>query len=1087
MTPRPDSQTPTGQRLASLSVAKRAFVQRLLGDRERTKPGLERIPRRPLETTVPCSLAQRRLWIQEQLTPSLPVYNETYLHRVPAPLDIEALRCALDQVVRRHEVLRTCFAVEEGEPVQCVMPPFSVVLPVVGLRERASAERERELARLIRDHAESPFALDRLPLLRALLIVGADGEGLLVLTLHHLLFDGWSKGVLAAEIDASYDACRQGKPNPLPNLPIQYGDHAVWQRRWLTAAVLGEQRRDWSEHLAGVSELELFADHRRPARPSFRGGLKTFAVPDRTYRELVALAHHHGVTLFVVLMAAFQALLARYSGQDDFAIGVPLANRTRGELEPLIGFFVNLLPFRCRADGNLRFLELVDRVRDEAAYVLARQDAPFERIAETLDVPRDPGRAPLFHVVFQCLDTPRLAAVSANAGPPVLDSGWAKFDLRLDMCPGPRALEGYLEFSTDLYGGETVDRMIGHLVTLLQSAASDPQTRVAELCLLTPGEETWIVQSAHGAVRDYPRHVGVHALVERRAAEAPDRVAVCASGRGITYDDLNRRANRLARWLRDQGARPGRFAAICLPRSAGQVIAALAVLKTGAAYVALDPAHPPQRLGQLLADSGACAVVTDASGVLRLGPRATASLPLDRDEGDLAALSPANLGVPVESSSAAYLIHTSGSTGRPLGVVVEHRSLMNLVNWHVREYQLRSGDRCALAAAPAFDASVWEIWPTLAAGASLVVVPEDVLALPDRIPRWLASEGIDLAFLPTPIAESLFEAEWPAGLRLRALLTGGDRLMAPPSRPLPFPVVNHYGPTENTVVSTCATVVPGAQGPPAIGSAIQNVQAYVLDACAGLAPVGVPGELYLGGASLASGYWNQPEATRECFAETRFGRLFRTKDRVRLRRDGQLEFLGRSDEQVKIRGCRVGPCEVETVLVSHPAVSQALVVAGQDPSGQRTLIAYVVPTPATPATTLIPRLREHLRDRLPTYMIPSAFVILDRLPLTPSGKVNRRALPEPEQGVAEAASRAVRPRTLLEHQIAAVWQQVLGVERVGIDENFFDLGGHSLLMVRLHGILKNRLGVACSIMDLLRYPTVRFMSQFVRQQATHAE
>jgi amino acid adenylation domain-containing protein len=1087
MIPRPDSHAATGQRLASLSDAKRAFVQRLLGDRDRPRPGLERIPRRPLETSVPCSPAQRRLWIQEQLTPALPVYNETYLHRVPAPLEIDALQRALDQIVRRHEVLRTCFAVEEGEPVQCVMPPFSVALPVVRLRERASTQREHEVARLIRDHAGTPFALDRLPLLRALIIVGADGDGLLVLTLHHLVFDGWSKGVLAAEIDASYDAIRQGNPNPLPNLPIQYGDHAVWQRRWLTAAILREQRRDWREHLAGVSELELFTDHRRPARPSFRGGLKTFAVPDSTYRELVALAHHHGVTLFVVLMAAFQALLARYSGQDDFAIGVPLVNRTRAELEPLIGFFVNLLPFRCRADGNPLFLELVDRVRDEAAYVLVRQDAAFEQIVEALEVPRHPGRTPLLHIIFQCLDTPRLAAVSPNTGPPVLDSGWAKFDLRLDMCPAPRALEGYLEFSTDLYDSETVDRMIGHFVTLLKSAASDPQTRLAELRLLTPGEETWIVQNAHGPVRDYPRHVEVHALVERRTAEAPDRVAVYASGRAITYDDLNHRANRLARWLRDQGARPGRFVAICLPRSAEQVIAVLAVLKTGAAYVPLDPAHPPQRLGQLLADCGACAVVTDVSGMLRLGPRATATFPLDRDEGYLAALSHTNLGVPVESSSAAYLIYTSGSTGSPLGVVVEHRSLMNLVDWHVSQYQLRPGDRCLLAAAPGFDASVWEIWPTLAAGASLVVVPDDVLALPCRIPQWITSKAIDLAFLPTPIAESLFGAEWPADIRLRALLTGGDRLMTPPSRPLPFPVVNHYGPTENTVVSTSATVVPGAQGPPAIGPPIQNVHAYVLDACAGLAPLGVPGELYLGGASLASGYWNQPEATRECFAETRFGRLFRTKDLVRLRRDGQLEFLGRIDEQVKIRGCRVGPCEVETVLVSHSAVSQSLVVAGRDQSGQKTLIAYVVPTPATRATMLIPRLREHLRDRLPAYMIPSVFVILDRLPLTPNGKIDRRALPEPKQSVAGAASRAARPRSLLEHRIAAVWQQVLGVDRVSIDENFFDLGGHSLLMVRLHGLLKNRLGVACSIMDLLRYPTVRLMSQFVRQQATHGE
>jgi amino acid adenylation domain-containing protein len=1084
MNPRPDSQTAAGERFARLSATKRAFVQRLLGDGEPPSRGLDRIRRRPVDATVPCSLAQRRLWIQEQLTPDLPVYNETYLHRISPPVDVQALQQTLDEIVRRHEALRTCFASDDGEPVQRVMPPFSVSLSVVRSSERVRNGRGPEVARLIRDHAAIPFRLARVPLLRALLVIGADDDALLVMIVHHLVFDGWSKRVLAAEIDAAYDARRTGTRYPLPELPIQYGDYALWQRRSLTTAILGEQRRDWLEHLAGVSELDLFADRPRPARPSFRGALKTFTVPDGLYGEIVALAQQCGVTLFVVLAAGFQALLARYSGQADFTIGVPLANRTRGEVESLIGLFVNLLPFRCRCGGNPRFLELVDRVRVEAAYVLARQDASFEGIADGLDVRRDPGRVPLVDVVFQCLDSPKLANGSSNAGPPVVDHGWAKFDLRLDMCPGPDGLQGYLEFSTDLYDGETIDRMIGHFLTLLQSAVSDPQARLADLRMLTRSEETRIIGMASGPVHDYPRHVAVHRVVERRAAEAPDRIAVCASGRAITYDRLNRQANRLARWLGEQGARQGRFVAICLPRSAEQVIAALAVLKTGAAYVALDPAHPRERLRQLLEDSGACAVVTDASGESRLGPRRIASFALDRDEADLAAFGPTNLDVVGDSASAAYLMYTSGSTGTPLGVVVAHRGLTNLIDWHIREYRLGPSDRCALAAAPGFDASVWETWPTLAAGASLVVMPAEVLALPEQIPQWLASEAIVLSFLPTPIAERLLDAEWPAGVRLRALLVGGDRLSAAPARPLPFTVVNHYGPTENTVVSTCAPVSADTQGPPVIGLPIQNVQVYVLDADAGLAPVGVPGELWVGGANLASGYLNQPEATRESFADTRFGRLFRTGDRVRLRRDGQLDFLGRVDDQLKIRGCRVAPREVETVLMSHPAVVQALVLAGRDRRDQRVLIAYVVPTAATRATPLTAELRAYLSDRLPAYMYPAAFVILDRLPLTPNGKIDRRALPVPAVGAVTGAARAVRPRTPVEQQMAALWQQVLGIERVGIDENFFDVGGHSLLMVRLHGLLKHRLGVACSIMDLLKNPTVRSMSRFLRRQAT---
>jgi amino acid adenylation domain-containing protein len=882
--------------------------------------------------------------VLNQFQPDSPHYNESFVERLQFQLDVAALHRTLNEIVRRHGALRTTFQTIDGEPVQVVAPTLTIPLPVSDLGAVPPAQREGVARDLAREEAQIPFDLSVGPPLRARLFRLAATDFILLVSIHHIVSDAWSFALFVWELDVLYRAFAAGLPSPLPEPPSQYADYTIWQRSQLDDGTLGRQLSYWTAQLAGLTPLDLPTDHLRPPVPSFRGSSVTFRVPDGCLAGLGDLGRREGGTLFMTLLAGLAVLLHRYTGQDDFAIGVPVANRDRREFEGVIGFFINLLVMRIDCSGNPSFRELFGRVRGTTLAAYSNQHVPFESLVEHLHPNRDPSRHPLVQITCQYLKQAGIED-SPLTRPENVEMGTVKFDLRLDFVELPQGLTGYLEYSTDLFSDTTAARMARHLSTVLENAAATPDAAIADLAVM-PEEERWLSVVGWNRTETELAAGCAHVLFEDRARAEPSLPAVCDPGRAVTYGELDRRANQLARLLQRQGVRPDVPVAVCLERSVELIVAKLAVLKAGGAYLPLDPVYPKKRLEELLAGAGVRVVVTRERFLDRLVGAAEYWC-VDRDASEIGRMDEAGVTSPVRADNLAYIIFTSGSTGRPRAVAVEHRSLTNLIRWHLRTYAVTAADRATQVASPAFDASVWEIWPYLACGASLHVPADGTLADPDALLKWLASERITMSFLPTPLAEAVLELDCPPGLRLRALLTGGDQLRRAPQKPLPFRLVNHYGPTENTVVTTYAPVESDGTTPP-IGRPIDNVRVYVLDRHGHLAPVGVPGELCVAGVGLARGYYRQPELTAARFVENHLEpgagtRLYKTGDLVRFRADGNLEFLGRLDEQVKVRGFRVERGEIEAVLGRHPGVRECSVVAREDAPGEKRLVAYVVP------------------------------------------------------------------------------------------------------------------------------------------------
>ncbi len=919
---------------------KRQLLMRLVGAQATgTRPAL-------------LSYAQQRLWFLDQLVSGNPFYNESSAVRLMFPVNVGALRESLNEIVRRHEALRTTFHTVAGGPVQRIAPALVLELPVVDLRHLPAPEREAQALRLAREEARRAFDLSRGPLIRTSLLRLGPDDHVFLLAMHHIICDGWSMQVFFDELKTLYAAFCAGQPSPLPPLAIQYADFAVWQRNWLRGPVLETQLSYWKRQLANLPPLQLPTDRPRPAVPDFLGGRQLLRVPQTVWRAFEELCERESVTPFMALLAAFQTLLFRYSGQEDIAVGSPIANRNRAEVEGLIGFFVNTLVLRTDLSGNPTFRELVARVREVALGAYTHQDLPFEKLVEELQPERDLSRNPLFQVTFQLLSASTERVPDQVLRSVELDMQTSKFDLRCDMWKGADGLEGHIEYSADLYEAPTIDRMARHFEILLEGIAAGPDQRLSELPLLSPVERHAILVGWNETAAPYAREGSVHQKFEEQARRFPEALAVAVGAKNLTYGELNRRANRLAHYLIGRGVGRGVLVALCLERSLELVLGALAVVKAGGAYVPLDPAYPPERLAMMLRDCQAPMVLTKERWARRVPLQGAERLMLDTEWSRVRG-SEENPPLRVDSSSLAYVIFTSGSTGRPRGVELRHGGLTNLVRWHQLEYAVTPSDRATLFATPAFDASVWEIWPYLASGASLHIPDEETHASPAKLVRWLAQQEITLCFLPTPVAEQALDEDWPEGVRLRALLTGGDKLHRGPRRPLPFRVVNHYGPTEYTVVATFAPVDPirDADSSPPIGRPISNTQAYVLDRYLNPVPVGVPGELHLVGDGLARGYLNRSELTAEKFIPNPFDRrrpgalMYKTGDLVRYRPDGNLEFLGRIDQQVKLRGIRVELGEIEFVLREHPAVQEALVLVRDDAATGKALVAYVVPRP----------------------------------------------------------------------------------------------------------------------------------------------
>ncbi|MCA1612743.1 MAG: amino acid adenylation domain-containing protein [Acidobacteria bacterium] len=944
--------------LSGLSPAKRKLLAERLRQEaargaEQRPAGMPPIKRVPRGDPLPLSFAQQRLWFLHQLEPESAAYNMPEAVRLRGQLEVAVLRQTLGELVRRHEVLRTTFTVADGEPFQVIAPPQPFGLPVVDLSDLPEAAREAEARRLAAEEAWRPFDLRRGPVMRAgLLRLGAE-EHVLLLTLHHIVSDGWSVSILVNELATLYNAFSKGEPSPLREMPIQYADFAVWQREWLAGETLERQLSYWQKQLGNnLPTLDLPTDKPRPPAQSFRGARHLFTVPHGLTQELRQLGQREGASLFMTLTAAFQLLLSRYSGMTDIAVGTPIANRTRVETEGLVGFFVNTLVLRGDLSGDPRFRGLLRRVREAALEAYAHQDLPFEKLVERLYPRRDPSRNPLVQVILElknmptrALELPKLQ-ISAQE----YEGQVTRFDLECHLMETPAALKGIMVYSRDLFEPATIARLTGHFLTLLQAVAADPEQRLSRLPLVSASERRQLLVDWNETARDDPAPRRVHEMVAAQARRAPHSLAVADESQQLSYQEFDRRANQLARHLQKLGVGPEVAVAVCMEPSVEMLVGLLGVLKAGGAYLPLDPQYPHDRLTFMLDDVQAPLLLTQERLTDTIPAHWSQVVSLDSDWGLIAEESEDELTNQAAAENLAYVIYTSGSTGTPNGVGCTHGGLSNLVAWHRGAFDVSPDDRAPQLAGTAFDASVWEVWPYLAAGASIHLPPAETRANPAQLKDWLLSKAITVAFLPTPLAERMLPLDWPREAALRLVLTGGDRLHQYPSAALPFKLVNNYGPTENTVVTTSGLVPPQASADPLppIGRPIDNTKVYLLDKHLEPVPPGAAGELYVGGRGLARGYHNRPGLTASRFVPDPFGgaagaRLFKTGDLARYLPDGSIDFLGRLDTQVKIRGFRIEPGEIEAVLSQHPIVGEALVVAHDETPPEKRLVAYVVP------------------------------------------------------------------------------------------------------------------------------------------------
>ena len=1035
------------------------------------------------------SFAQQRLWFLDQLEPESPLYNIPQAFRMSGALNLAALRQTFEAIVARHEALRTTFSAIEGIPMQCIAEKESISLPVVDLTGLPKADREGEITRLVAEESRRPFDLARGPLLRVTLLRLGDEEHILLLTMHHIVSDGWSMGILVQEMASLYEAFSHRTIPSLPALPIQYADFAEWQREWLQGEVLETQTSYWKKQLGGnLPFAAVPADHPRPMIQTYRGKRKAFAVSKSLHEALKALSQREGVTLFMTLLAAFQALLHRYTGQDDIIVGSPIANRNRLEIEGLIGFFVNTLVLRTDLSGNPTFRELLVRVREVALGAYVHQDLPFEKLVEELHVPRDLSYNPLFQVMFILQNAPLepLQLSGLTLSPLVVDTDTAKFDVTLELAEGPGGLTSSIEYNTDLFDSDTIERMAGHFQTLLEGIVANPDARVSELPLLTEAERHQLLVDWNKTETDYPRDKCIHELFEAQVERTPDANALVFEGKQLTYGELNRRANQLAHYLRKLGVGPEVLVGICMERSLEMVVGLLGILKAGGAYVPLDPAYPKERLAFMMEETGISVLLTQRRMTPVIPACTLRMLCLDSDWDAVAGEDGENMPAWSRAETLAYVVYTSGSTGTPKGVEVIHRGVVRLV---VRtNYATLDGKETFLQLAPiSFDASTFELWAPLLNGATCVVYSTDVPSA-HQLAEVIRRHSVSTLWLTASLFNAVIDEDPRALQGVSQLLIGGEQLSAPHVRRahegLPrTQIINGYGPTENTTFTCCysipqrfahdTTMIP-------LGRPIANTKVYILDKHLQPVPVGVPGELYTGGDGLARGYLNHPELTAEKFIPDPFSavpgaRLYRTGDLARYLPDGNIEFLGRIDHQVKIRGFRIELGEIESVLGQHPGVRQATVLAREDEAGDKRLVAYVVPASEAPPT--IRELRRYLGQKLPEYMIPSLFVSLNTLPLTPNGKVDRHALPAPEHTRPELEETYAAPRTPVEQSLAEIWANVLGLEQVGVSDNFFELGGHSLMAVQLFARIRKWAGIDLPLAILFRSPTIKALAE----------
>jgi amino acid adenylation domain-containing protein len=1060
-----------------------------MGSKSSDLMAVPRIPRRVNRDSIPLSFAQQRLWFLDQLEPNSHLYNVPMAVRLTGTPSFEALQKSFNAILARHEALRTIFVAVDGNPLQVIGESRFVEFLVTDLTCQPLSEREAKLQCLLKEQVRRPFNLSADLMLRASLVRLGEEEYLLLLVMHHIASDGWSRGVLFREIAALYQAFSTGESYPLPELSIQYADYAVWQQQWLQGEILARQLSYWKKQLSGIPLLEVPTDRPRPVVQTFRGARHSLVLPKGLVDGLKQLSRREGVTLFITMLAAWQTLLHRYTGQQDIPIGSPIAGRNDVETEGLIGFFVNTLVLRTDLSADPTFKQLIARVRTVALEAYEHQDLPFEKLVEELHPDRDQSHSPLFQVMFafQNLPVQALALSGLTLSPVEVDSEMAKFDLTLLIEDPAGKLKAVLEYNTDLFDGDTIKRMLGHYQTLLEGIVANPERKVSELPLLTEAERHQLLVEWNDTKREYPRDKCIHDLFEEQAEKTPDAVAIVFEDEQLTYRELNGKANQLAHHLRTLGVGPEVLVGICVERSVEMVVGLLGILKAGGAYVPLDPEYPKERVAFMLEDTKASVLLTQERLLGDLPEPDGRVICLDRDWAAIAEESEGNPESGVTAENLAYVIYTSGSTGKPKGVMIQHASLVNYL-WGFNDHSVGGNvQTLPTTTKPTFDASLKQLFAPFLRGDHVWIIPDDVAQEPAKVYQALASRaGASLncvgSFWHAILAvTNSSEIAMPA-VDLSSLLLGGESI----SRQLVertfsvFPslaVWNLYGPTEATANATIGKIVLG--GRVTLGRPLPNVEIFILDSRLRPVPIGVPGELYIGGECLARGYLNRPELTAEKFITHSFDgeparRLYRTGDLARYLSDGNIEFLGRIDDQVKIRGYRIELGEIESVLCQHSGVREAVVVAREDVPGDKRLVAYLV---AASQNCSVSELRDFLKAKLPEHMIPSAFMFLEALPLMSNGKVDRKTLPVPDQIRPELEESFVAPRTAVEEILAEIWAELLKVERVGVHDNFFDLGGHSLLAAQLISRVRDAFHVEVPLRSLFEAPTAAGLAE----------
>ncbi|WP_442591970.1 amino acid adenylation domain-containing protein [Pedobacter sp. AW31-3R] len=1018
------------------------------------------------------SSSQRRLWVLNQLSPGNVAYNMPDALFFEGELNELVLEQSFAALISRHEILRTTFREDASGEVRQYIHPASeskFVLERKDLWEEPDQVHDQVHATL-----QSPFDLAEGPLLRASLYRLEENRWLFSYAMHHIISDGWSMGVLITELLAFYNAFLHGMENPYQPLAIQYKDYACWQQSELQNGSLVLHKNYWLEQFSGeLPVLELPADRIRPAIKTYNGAFLASHVSAERTKEINKLCRDQGCTLFMGLLAIVNTLLYRYSGQQDIVIGSPVAGREHTDLEGQIGFYLNTLALRSRFSGSDRFTELLTKVRELTLAAYEHQAYPFDELVDELNLQRDLSRSPLFDVMLVLQNAPDGGA-AGNSLEGMLISPYqeakrqnSKFDLSFICFESVEGLSIALEYNNDIYSADWISRFEAHFQQLISAIIASPGDALDQLNLLSAAERLQLLETFNDTNAVYPVAGTAISLFEKQVLLNPARPAVFSGGLELSYEELNRQSNRLTAYLTDvHGIGPGDLAGVCLERSEQLVISILAVLKTGAAYVPVDPAYPVERINYMQQDSG-CKVMIDPAFLVEY----TDSSANYSDE---------NPGIHARADDLAYVIYTSGSTGQPKGVMIEHSSLVNLCYWHQQMFSVTSADRGSLYAGVAFDASAWELFPYLLFGAAVVVVPDEIRLDTGLLNDYYHQQKITISFLPSQIGEAFYEED---NHSLRYLLLGGDRVNS--YQPKAYRVVNNYGPTENSVVSTSYFIDEASPLIP-IGKPVSNTRIYILGDGDGLVPVGVSGELCISGAGLARGYLNKEALTREKFVPNPYleGELmYRSGDLARWRADGNIEFIGRKDDQVKVRGYRIELGEVEHVLGGHPAVSSVVVLAPLNDSGERFLVAYLVGSAALD----IPALKAYLSGLLPGYMVPAYFMQLDSLPLTLNGKIDRKALPAVDHDGAERASVYQAPENELQEQLALIWSEVLGISQIGINDHFFELGGNSLKIIKLSKLVSSATRLNITVSELFQYTNISSLAAYILQKTNSAQ